>query len=597
MNRERRTFLVAIALSVVAFGPIAARPAADQAAPLSALAQIPIREVTIFKDGYAFVVHEGKMPTDGAGHVLMDYLPTPVLGTFWAHSADAKARLTSVVASQHRVRIDRTALDVRDLIEGNVGASVIISELPAGREAQPLTYAGTIVEVPERSGEELARTGPPNSGERLPQKGNVVLVKTDAGTKVVPFERILDVTFKNAPKPRVAGEEFRNLLSLTLDWGGKTVEREASVGMIYLQRGLRWIPSYKVDLDGKGNAAIKLEATLVNELADLEDVTAQLVVGVPTFAFKDMVDPISLQQAMAQVSSFDQNALLSNRLSNSLMTQVAGGIRAGAPADAGRAPAADLGPEVTGSQRNEDLFVYTVKHVTLKKGQRMVLPVHEVALKYKDIYTVEIPFALPPELPRNQLRINDEQQRELARMLREPTVMHKVRLSNRSSYPLTTAPALILSGDRVLAQGLMTYTPVGADGDLPITQALEIGVKKDDREVRRTLNVETWNGQSYGRVDLAGTISVTNRRDRPTEVELVRYTLGKVTEAGTGGRIQMLDVLDDRSLGDWMPTWWSWSGWPDWMWHFNGVSRITWTVTLEPGRSIDLPYAWNYYWR
>ena len=108
---------------------------------------------------------------------------------------------------------------------------------------------------------------------------------------------------------------------------------------MYLQRGLRWIPGYKVALDGKGNAVIKLEATLINELADMEDVTAQLVVGVPTFAFKDLIDPISLQQVMARLSPyFDQNAISASRLSNALMSQTA-------------APAINEGREESGVRR------------------------------------------------------------------------------------------------------------------------------------------------------------------------------------------------------------------------------------------------------
>jgi len=41
-----------------------------------------VKEVTVFKDGHAFVLHSGKMPTEGAGNVVMDYLPTPVMGAF-----------------------------------------------------------------------------------------------------------------------------------------------------------------------------------------------------------------------------------------------------------------------------------------------------------------------------------------------------------------------------------------------------------------------------------------------------------------------------------------------------------------------------------
>ena len=596
MSSRRARQVVSVALALAAVLPAAERTATGQSAMPGALARMPIREVTVFKDGHAFVLHEGRVSTDDAGNVVMDYLPMPVLGTFWAHSADPKARLTSAVASQQRVRIDRTALGLRELIEGNIGAQVMISELPGGRE-QPLTYAATIVGVPERSGEELERTSPPNSGEKLPQKGNVVLLRTEAGTKVVPLDRILDVTFKGTPRPSVTSEEFRNLLTLKLDWEGGKAGKDAAVGMMYLQRGLRWIPSYKVSLDGKGNALVKLEATLVNELADMTDVTAQLVVGVPTFAFKEMVDPMALQQALARLApSFDQSAMSGSRFSNAIMTQVGSAASAEGRESAEPRPAADLGPEIAGSQRSEDLFVYTVKHVTLRRGQRMVLPVHEVTLKYRDIYTVEIPFALPPEISRDELRMSDEQQRDLVRLLREPTAMHKVRFSNKSSYPLTTAPALILRDDRVLAQGLMTYTAIGADGDLPITQAVEISVKKADKELRRVPNAETWQGRPYGRIDLAGTITVTNRRDQAVDLEVVRYTLGNVTEAGSDGKPEMVNVVEERALGDRLPSW-PWYSWPDWMLHFNGVGKVTWNLTLQAGKSADLTYAWNYYWR
>ena len=67
---------------------------ADAPTPFKSLAKMPVKEVTVFKDGHAFVLHEGKMPTDAAGNVVMDYLPAPVLGTFWPYSAEKSAKLT-----------------------------------------------------------------------------------------------------------------------------------------------------------------------------------------------------------------------------------------------------------------------------------------------------------------------------------------------------------------------------------------------------------------------------------------------------------------------------------------------------------------------
>src|SRR6478609_1841743 len=217
---------------------------AEPATPLTALARMPVKEITVFKDGHAFLLHSGKMPVDAGGNVLLDALPQPVLGTFWPYSADKNAKLTAVTASSHKVKLERTALSIRELIEANLGASVQITEqvAAAGKEPQTVSYAGTIESIPTQSGEELEATRVPDSGERLPLRGEVVLVKTEAGTKAVSVDRIIDVSFAQKPGTRLAHEEFRNLLTLKLDWGGKAPEKQADVGMPYLQRGIRWIP-------------------------------------------------------------------------------------------------------------------------------------------------------------------------------------------------------------------------------------------------------------------------------------------------------------------------------------------------------------------
>src|SRR5580698_4490547 len=96
---------------------------ADPPTPMKALAKMPVREITVFKDGHAFMLHSGKMPTDANGNVVMDYLPTPVVGTFWPYASEKGATLAGVTASQHKVLIDQTAVSLRELIEANIGAA------------------------------------------------------------------------------------------------------------------------------------------------------------------------------------------------------------------------------------------------------------------------------------------------------------------------------------------------------------------------------------------------------------------------------------------------------------------------------------------
>ncbi|HEY3411685.1 MAG TPA: hypothetical protein VGM51_01365 [Armatimonadota bacterium] len=559
------------------------------AAPMSALARMPVKEITVFKDGHDFVLHEGKMPTDAYGNVVMDYLPTPILGAFWPYSSDPAAKLTAVTARQRRVLVEHTALTPRDLIEANPGAKVGIYE------DKDLGYGGEITGVPTRSSDELAATDPPGAAERLPETAAVVLIKTVEGTTVLPFDRIKEVTFKGEFKKSLAQEEFRNLLTLKLDWGGKTPAKTADVGMIYVQKGVRWIPSYKISVDGKGTATIKFQATLVNELTDLDDATVNLVIGVPTFAFSGTPDPISLQQTFAQLGQyFDQHGRSNYGLSNAIMTQAAG-FTAGQASYSVDGPAEAQQPEVAGSVASEDLYVFTVKHVTLRRGERMVLPVEQYTVKYKDVYALDIPFAPPPEIRGNNVGQDDQ----VAKLLAAPKFMHKIRFEAPKDRPFTTSPALILSGDSVLGQGTMTYTAPGAETDLAITTAVDIGVKKKDKETARTPNAANWNGDIYSRIDLAGTITITNRHGKPVDLEIVRNVLGNVGTADNHGVAEMLNVFENDSYmaGNYRPSWWGYYNWPGWWYHFNGVGSVTWKLTLDTGKSVDLGYTWNYYWR
>jgi hypothetical protein len=568
---------------------------AEPATPFQTFSNLPVKEITVFKDGHAFVAHEGELPCDSKGNVLMDYLPTPVLGTFWPYSAEREAKLRSVVSGQRRVLVNHTALSLRELLEGNIGAEVFLSE---GGTNQ---YEATIIDVPSRSGEELAATGPPNQPERLPEKGNIVLVRTREGVKVLNLDRIVDLTFKTGHKSTTACEEFRNLLTLELDWGQVKPRTKALVGLFYLQKGFRWIPSYKLDLDGQGKAQVKLQATLINELTDIKDVALNLVIGVPSFAFKDSIDPVALQQNLAQLSQYFQtanggrnNGPLAYQFSNAIMSQSA------RPSEydsmLGPATGAALGPEGGDGEKTEDLYVFTIQHVTLKKGERMVLPVAEFALAYQDIFTLELPFAPPPEVRGN---VNSEQQREIARLFNSPKVIHKIRLTNSSSYPITTAPTLLVRDGRVLGQGMSTYTSPGASLDLTVNTAVDFQVKLKEHETKRTPDAMHENGSSYSRIDLSGTVEITSHRSQSSELEIKRIVLGSPDAADHEAKVEKLSAFenDDSFSPDAYPYWWNWYSWPSWWSYFNGLGTITWKSSIRAGDRLELKYDWHYFWR
>ncbi|MCC7290580.1 MAG: hypothetical protein IT449_00800 [Phycisphaerales bacterium] len=565
-------------------------PATDPAS----FSRLPVKDVTVFKDGHAFVRHAGQVTLDAQGKAQLDRLPTPIMGAFWVSSVEP-GLLKSVTAGWRDVAVRRKGLDLIDLIEANVGRAAIITEV----DGQP--YSAVIEDVPLRRDPEgdsaaapaqptLRQAPPPSSG------AEVVVLRMAHGVRVLPLSRIRDLSFPDGYEPRVSRSEQRTLL--TLDFGagarpGSTVD----VGMGYVQRGLRWIPSYRFEAREGGRAHVWMQATLLNELTDLQDATVNLVIGVPTFSFKETLDPMAMQQSLAQLSSYfregDRNNL-ANFMSNAVMSQT---MRMSEYAEqpAPGTGAADLGPDAPQGGAVEDLFVWTLEHVSLRKGDRMVLPVTEFDVTYADRFVLEVPISPLPEM-RNHF--NSRYESDLAKLLIAPKVMHRLRITNSTEHPLTTAPILMLRDGRPLGQGLMTYTPPRGTVDVDVTAAVGIAVAKSDSEVERTPKDLTWRREVYQRIDLQGSVTLTNFKDVPVDVSVIRHVLGIVDEASHEGKLRKQNVLElsPGAGSSGLPQWWYWYSWPWWWWNVNGVGRVDWEAHIEPGASVELTYLWHYYY-
>jgi hypothetical protein len=568
-----------VAAGIAAAGTLVAPTVVNGQEAAGIAPRLPVREVTVFKDGHAFVVQQGRTPVRN-GSVVLDQLPSPVLGTFWAYSAENGVAVRAVTARRNKVVKNRPAYTIAELLKANIGAPVSVSE--RGDGSQP--YPATILSVPEPEAADPDTPAPaarPYSST-LASYGSLVLLKTAEGIRPVPINRIYGLSLPENAKTGATDTEMRNELELRVD--GRA-SGQADIGFMYLQRGLRWIPHYKLDLDGKGSAQVSLQATLLNELIDLDNVNLNLVVGVPTFAFKQTPDPIGLQDTIARLSMyFTPESQTGAFFSNSIMGQSA---RMGERIQPRPAEQSAPLPELTGAEANEDLYLFAVKGVTLKKNERMTLPVAQGRIGYADVYQLE----LPPVLPRELVNYDSGANAEYARLLASPRVKHVLRLKNTGMHPLTTAPALLMKDGRPLAQGMMTYTSVGSTSDLPLTDAVDVAVKRTDTETKRTPNAVTINRVVYTQVDLTGTITLTNYRKEPVTVEATRFVFGQMLSASNNGKAEQVNADSDPTfpIGPNMAY-----ALPGDLGRFNGLGRATWSVMVPPGKSVTLTYTWQY---
>ena len=275
--------LIGTALLGIAMPQLMAAPPTVPRAAGTSLSELPVRELAVFKDGHAFVVHQGLANVSDQGTVTLDSLPAPVIGTFWPYSANKDLPLRSVVAGQRAVSVKKTALTPIEMIKANIGKRILVHE-------KEEDWSATILSIPTRTAEELERTTGPGANEStlLPQESPCVLLQTDAGQQLVPPSRLERLTFVDAPETTFESTEVRNLLTMNLDLPA-AAPQQTEVGMTYLQKGIRWIPQYRVNLNQDGVAEVELQATLLNEMLDVDDATVHLIVGVPSFAFCQMV--------------------------------------------------------------------------------------------------------------------------------------------------------------------------------------------------------------------------------------------------------------------------------------------------------------------
>ncbi|MCA9061920.1 MAG: hypothetical protein KDA96_02645 [Planctomycetaceae bacterium] len=524
---------------------------------------LPIREISVFKDGHAFVMHQGPVTPDRSGTAALENVPTPILGTFWIRSDEADRPLLSASAGQRDIATSQPAKRVRDFLYANSGAEVLVEE-------GELKYTAHILEADPAS--------------------EVVLFRTEQGVRAVPTEKVTQVTFTADPRRSYDTKKSVPQIELAFDALQGKAPTAVQIQMTYLQRGIRWIPAYRMNVTDRGVVEVTLQATVINDLADLKDVKARFLVGVPSITFKDSIDPIALKDAVTGLSGYfqsptDSGRPLTTNFSNSIMIQSQGFSLPEPQA----LPNTGRSPNVPEDQSSEDLYVFTVPSLTLPKGHRGNLILGQWELPFEDIYKLDVRGTPPVEFARLSGLGNDSQ---LKNVFDAPKVEHVLRITNSSKVPLTTAPVLFLNEQTVLAQGMMTYTAPGNRSDVTLTMAVGISSSLDESETER--RDERRQNQNFFHVTLSGSIRVSNAQKTPVRIEVIRNTLGTITNADHDAGITHLGPA--QAMSDAQFDWFSWYSWPYWWHRHNSFSRAVWKVEIPAGESIDLQYSWRYTW-
>lgn len=563
--RALQRFAFAIATCVA--WSFAARFAAAQDSQLKTAA------VAAFKNGLAFVVKQGDVHLE-AGVGNLEPVPSATLGSLWIAPNDPGASLDQVIARRYRVLTRQSMTALSAVLLANAGKVVTVID------SSQKEYTGEIVGFAES---DKAKKLAENSGSHADANGQgfylnsaapapaahvppeFLLLKSDGKLLALYFHNIARVVLPPDAVLKESQEEEHKALQFKV----KGTKDHARLTMGYLEHGLGWTPSYLISLQDDKKAQITMQAVLVNDAEDLKNTDLFFVVGVPNFAYSNIPSPMALQQNLLEFmqAAARKDDMSNVRYSNALTGQMIGGIM---DAEAGPNFVSTI-EELQGSPE-EDLFLYTRKDVTLAQGERATYNVFSDTVNYEHIYEWDL-----EDQPRvDAFGIAQNIQAAGTDRSTKQNIWHALRLKNSTNFPWTSAPTLVISGSKPLAQDTLIYTPKTARSILKLTIATDIRSSHEENEVERQRDIQRRHNYNYDQVTVEGKLTVKNYKSIAVQLSItdrVRGTVESQTDDGKSEKLAEAITVD------------------------NPLSRLTWEITLQPGEEKIIKYRYKLWLR
>ncbi len=481
---------------------------------------------SLFKNGYVVVVRAADLDRDGR----VALKPTVgSLGTLWISAGKGvslqKAKVESIVSKS-----SKNVETFDELLTANVGKDVIINtNISTGNGL--LTVAGKL----------KSADGP-----------MIVIQETDAATSAFLKSSVTRIVARTADiTTQVPTTSSERVISVQAQGSGQ-------VFIVSLERGMTWAPAYQVDLVDDKNLSITAKATILNDLADLDNISVNLVTGFPNLKYLETPDPLTSGQTVDQYVQGLAYATTGTQFRRDAMMQNQSG-------SAGFGGGALEGMPSTGSgQQLEDLFFYTQPGVSLKNGERGYYILFQAKSPYKTVYTLEVPDEVGGT-PQPARQTQPEESLD---------VWHTLKFENTAGMPFTTAPVMTIKNGEVLGQDMMSYTTAGAEATVRVSKALDIHAESAEEETARDRGVLKIEGRpAFDKVTMKGTIEIKNRKQKNVDLVVTKSTTGEVTSAGEGTVRKV----------------------PAGLRQVNPVSEVTWKPTLKPGETLRLEYTYQVY--
>lgn len=462
---------------------------------------------TLFRNGYSLITRRVDATSS---EVIIDELPNPTLGTFWIIT-EGKVGLKSATTTVHETTTPIEASNMDEFLRANVGKRVILEVETTGNQE------GTLVGL----------------------RGDVVVLKTESGTYLVPKGRIKSLRVVGDAELQRTSKVHALRLRLDSPTGG-------TVYLVGLEPGLTWSAAYYLDITDPKRLSLVAKGTVQNDIGDLLDVDARLATGFPTIAHLGQVDPLFSLPATPQPVNVYAGDMQAMETAKAAPVAVMRGVSA--------PPVANMPTD-----QSRELFFYKQPGLSLERGERGYFPLFTFDTDYRRVYVWD---AFPQ--PIGAIDPNSTQPVWLA-----------VNFKNTSPVPLTDGAVAAYENGQIVGEQPMTYTPVGAEAEVRLSQAPDIRANAVEEEVSRDRAVLTIpNRGTFDLIHVKVTLTLENFKKESIHTRIGLSFEGKQDSASPSPKLSIV---------------------PPQPYQPNPTGRAVWEPTVGAGEKATITMTYSKY--
>ena len=520
-----------------------------------------LKSVGLFKNGVVVVQEEIDVP--GGGRFILEQVPVPIHGTFFLES-DA---LVETMISQRDVTEPLDDGQPIDFQKDFAGQQIKIYF--NNEKAEPVI--GRVVEVPEADPNRMigrSRTYARSDFSAMPRMSyhahyppsmqqaarSGLILDTAVGRTY-----LTDASFYRIDTEKIVDKVQRKRTVMIFDVKS---EKAAKIRLFYLTKGITWAPSYRVDITDPKQLTIEQTAVVMNELWELKDTEVSLISGFPRIECENVNSPLSPGSSLA--AFFQQLSNRSNRNQNSMMTQQA----VFTSNMAVPAPSLPDSSAVGVSGEGPDIHFQQIGKRSMNVGDVLSLSNGKATANYERVVEWSIPDSRDAW---GRYQDNNRQKPQDA----EPWDM--LRFCNPLPFPMTTAPATIVSNRQFFGQNASFWAGPKEMTKIPITKSMSVRVNSTEfermGESNRPAQPKTVAryGYQYREATIDVELTIVNRRAESVKMLVKRCFSGELEKEIDGATIHLLN--EDLSS-------------------VNRKHEIQWEFDLPNGETKKLTYSY-----